>query len=219
MGMNTLGQDDAYVKMRESMVKNQIEQRGITHAATLQAMKKVPRHLFVPKGWQEEAYTDQPLPIGNNQTISQPYIVAFMTSAIDVNSRDRVLEIGTGSGYQAAVLAEIADSVYTIEIIDQLYYTAKKVLKETGYSNIHLKLGDGYAGWPEFAPFDKILVTAAIDSIPPPLLEQLKEGGKMIIPVGPSFSGQNLILIEKKGNKIKKTNVLPVRFVPFTRED
>lgn len=214
-----MSQDKNFQNAREEMVLYQIEHRGITHQATLNAMKKVPRHLFVPFELQQYAYNDQPLPIGNDQTISQPFIVAFMTSIIDPKPDDKVLEIGTGSGYQAAILAEIVDSVFTVEIVNELYQNAKTLLGKLGYTNIKFKFGDGYSGWKLHAPFDKIIVTAAADSIPPFLLKQLKENGKMIIPIGSSTSGQNLILIEKKAGKLKKTNVMPVRFVPFTREE
>ena len=185
---------------------------------TLDAMKKVPRHKFVPDNVEDNAYTDRPLPIGYGQTISQPYIVAYMTEAINPKENQKVLEIGTGSGYQAAVLAEIVNEVYTIEIIKELFETAKKRLKQQGYKNVHCKAADGYHGWKEHAPFDAIVVTAAAEYIPPPLIAQLKDGGKMIIPVGAPFLNQNLILVEKEGEEIKTTSLLPVRFVPFTRQ-
>lgn len=211
-------QENTYKMEREKMVKHQIVKRGITDSLTIEAMKKVPRHLFVPDNLYESAYNDHPLPIGYNQTISQPYIVAYMTSFLELVKEDRVLEIGTGSGYQAAVLAEIVDSVFTIEIVGELAQTAREKFDRLGIKNINVQHGDGFFGWPEFAPFDKIIVTAAAEEIPSNLLEQLKDGGKMILPVGPSFSVQNLVLVEKKNGKITKNNLLPVRFVPFTRD-
>jgi protein-L-isoaspartate(D-aspartate) O-methyltransferase len=180
-------------------------------------MKKVSRHKFVPPNLLDRAYDDGPLPIGYGQTISQPYIVAYMTSVIDPKPDNIVLEIGTGSGYQAAVLAEIIDSVFTIEIVTELYRSSEKILKELGYKNVLCKNADGYYGWKKYAPFDAIIVTAAAEYIPPPLIEQLKDGGKMIIPVGSPFLNQTLILVEKNGVEITTTSLLPVRFVPFTR--
>jgi len=200
------------------MVKYQIEARDVHHQATLEAMRIVPRHEFVPAEMRRFAYDDRPLAIGFGQTISQPYIVAFMTSAIDPEPGDRVLEIGTGSGYQAAVLAEIVQDVYTIEIVPELGIRAEKILKALGYKNIHPRIGDGYNGWPEEAPFDAIIVTAAPEKIPPPLINQLKEGGKLIIPVGPRYSYQSLQLLTRENGKIKIKNLLPVSFVPFTRD-
>ena len=199
------------------MVKVQIENRGIKNKSTLDAMKKVPRHKFVSSNNIENAYDDGPLPIGYGQTISQPYIVAYMTAVIDPEPGQKVLEIGTGSGYQAAVLAEIVDSVFTIEIITELYKSSEKKLKELGYKNVYCKNADGYYGWEKYAPFDAIIVTAAAEYIPPMLIEQLKDGGKMIIPVGSPFLNQTLILVEKSGEDITTNSLLPVRFVPFTR--
>ena len=210
--------DDPFMQKRHKMVKSQIEDRGISHNATLEAMLKVKRHLFVPSKLRDEAYNDNPLPIGYGQTISQPYIVAYMTAAIDPKPNQTVLEIGTGSGYQAAVLAEIVKEVYTIEIIEELYLSSKKRLEELKYKNVKVKYDDGYFGWKEAAPFDAIVVTAAAEFIPPPLIEQLKDGGKMIIPVGTVMLNQNLILVEKQGKDIKTKTLLPVRFVPFTRK-
>ena len=204
---------------RYDMVNSQIASRGIKNKPTLDAMRKVPRHLFVPDYLMGNAYKDTPLPIGYSQTISQPYIVAYMTALIEPEANDRVLEIGTGSGYQAAVLAEIVDSVFTIEIVDELAKESADRLEKLGYENVFVKAGDGYFGWPEKAPFDKIIVTAAAEEIPPLLIEQLEEGGKMILPVGPEFSVQYLMFVEKKNGRVLKTNVLPVRFVPFTREE
>lgn len=217
--LNCIPQDDKYMGSREKMVEDQIESRGISNQPTLDAMKKVPRHKFVPPNNIERAYNDSPLPIGYGQTISQPYIVAYMTEVIDPKPGQKVLEIGTGSGYQAAVLAEIVDSVYTIEIIRELYSSSSKRLNELGYKNVFCKNADGYYGWEEAAPFDAIVVTAAAEHIPPPLIKQLKDGGKMIIPVGSPFLNQTLILVEKSGEKITTTSLLPVRFVPFTRGD
>lgn len=211
-------QETTYKMEREKMVKKQIVDRGITDSLTIEAMKKVPRHLFVPTRLSEKAYNDTPLPIGFNQTISQPYIVAYMTSFLQLEKEDKVLEIGTGSGYQAAVLSEIADSVFTIEIVGELVEIAQEKFELLGLENIKAKQGDGYFGWPEHAPFDKIIVTAAAEEIPLILFEQLAEGGKMILPVGPEFHVQYLVLIEKKKGKLVKRNLLPVRFVPFTRE-
>lgn len=204
-------------RLREYMVKNQIEKRGINNKGTLEAMRKVERHLFVPENVQKNAYDDGPLPIGYGQTISQPYIVAYMTSLIEPKAGDKVLEIGTGSAYQAAVLAEIVNTVYTVEIVSELGTQAKKRLTKLGYKNVEVIIGDGYSGLPDKGPFDAIVVTAAAEHIPPPLIEQLKDGGKMIIPVGSPFMVQTLILVEKKGKEIKSTNLMAVRFVPFTR--
>ena len=217
--LNCIPQDDKYTGSREKMVEDQIENRGISNQPTLDAMKKVPRHKFVPPYLLDRAYDDGPLPIGYGQTISQPYIVAYMTAVIDPKPGQKILEIGTGSGYQAAVLAEIIDSVFTIEIVTELYKSSEKRLKELGYKNVLCKNADGYYGWKKYAPFDAIIVTAAAEYIPPPLIEQLKDGGKMIIPVGSPFLNQTLILVEKNGEEITTTSLLPVRFVPFTRGD
>jgi len=201
---------------REWMVKTQIESRGVKDPLVLKAMRQVPRHLFVPKTYQEEAYADEPLPIGEGQTISQPYIVALMTELLGLKGEEKVLEIGTGSGYQAAILAEIAKEVYSIEIICLLAEKAESTLKELGYKNITVKCGDGYQGWKEHSLFDGIIVTAAPDHIPQPLVDQLKIGGRLVIPVGELF--QELILVTKTEKGIKKENVIPVRFVPMTGE-
>lgn len=217
--LNCIPQDDKYSGTREKMVEDQIESRGISNQPTLDAMKKVPRHKFVPPNLLDRAYDDGPLPIGYGQTISQPYIVAYMTAVIDPKPGQKILEIGTGSSYQAAVLAEIIDSVFTIEIVTELYKSSEKRLKELGYKNVLCKNADGYYGWKKYAPFDAIIVTAAAEYIPPPLIEQLKDGGKMIIPVGSPFLNQTLILVEKNGEEITTTSLLPVRFVPFTRGD
>jgi protein-L-isoaspartate(D-aspartate) O-methyltransferase len=208
-----------YDRMRENMVRRQIRNRGIDHKPTLEAMLSVERHLFVPAGQQARAYDDGPAPIGYGQTISQPYIVAYMTQLADPKPGDRVLEIGAGSGYQAAVLGEIVEQVYTIEIIPELAARARGLLRELGYDNIEVLTGDGYYGLEEHAPYDAIVVTAAAEYIPPPLIAQLKDGGKMIIPVGSPFLVQTLMLIEKKGERITTTNLMPVRFVPFTRRN
>jgi len=208
--------DDKYTQARFRMVEIQIEHRGIRDADVLEAMRTVPRHLFVPINLKRSAYTDQPLPIGHNQTISQPYIVAYMTESLQLKKNEKVLEIGTGSGYQAAVLGEIVDSVYTIEIVEPLLKSAEKKLDKLGYKNIFCKVGDGYLGWPEASPFDAIIITAAPPRIPEPLIDQLKEGGRMILPVGEWY--QELVLITKKNGKISKKKLLPVRFVPMTGE-
>jgi len=202
--------------MRERMVETQIKARGVKDTRVLSAMLKVERHRFVSKEYQNSAYSDQPLPIGEGQTISQPYIVALMTELLELNGGEKVLEVGTGSGYQAAVLAELAKEVYTIEIIETLASSAKKVLLELAYQNITAKAGDGYLGWPEAAPFDAIIVTCAPDHIPNPLLEQLKEGGRMVLPVG-TYSQELLKLIKRSG-KIETLHVTPVIFVPMTGE-
>ena len=210
---------DIYEQKRKEMVDVQIEKRGITHQPTLKAMRKVERHLFVPEEKQNMAYFDQPLSIGNGQTISQPYIVAYMTAAIQARPGFKVLEIGTGSGYQAAVLAEIVDSVFTVEIVEDLGKTAAALLQTLGYNNVVTRIGDGFHGWKEHAPFDAILVTCAPGFIPPPLVEQLKEGGRMIIPVGDPYQPQELLLVKKtKKGKTMVQSLLPVRFVPLIRD-
>jgi protein-L-isoaspartate(D-aspartate) O-methyltransferase len=211
------GQADHFRASRLRMVEEQIEARGVGDGATLQAMRHVPRHLYVPERFRESAYEDGPLPIGYGQTISQPYIVAFMTETIRPESDFRVLEIGTDSGYQAAVLAEIVAEVLTIEIVPELAQSADSRLREQGYTNVQTRLGDGFDGWPEKAPFDAIIVTAAAEFIPPPLLDQLKEGGRMIIPVGSPFFLQTLVLVEKREGKITTQSLLPVSFVPLLR--
>jgi len=205
-----------FEKKRHQMVEKQLLKRNIRDIQVLNAMKKVPRHEFVLLRMKQLAYSDRPLSIGENQTISQPYIVAFMTEAAKLKPSDRVLEIGTGSGYQAAVLAEISKEVYSIEIVRRLGEKAKKLLAKLGYKNINLRIGDGYKGWPEKAPFDAILVTAAPTHIPKPLLSQLKIGGRMIIPVG--GSSQQLIRITKTKTEDKREILLPVLFVPMTGE-
>jgi protein-L-isoaspartate(D-aspartate) O-methyltransferase len=205
-----------FQSMKEEMVATQIRARGIKDEAVLNAMLKVERHEFVPEEIRHLAYSDRPLPIGEGQTISQPYIVALMTELLELKKGDRVLEVGTGSGYQAAVLAELADHVYTIEIIEPLARSAEKLLKELGYTNIDVKVGDGYIGWEEFAPFDAIIVTCAPPHIPQPLIDQLKEGGRLVIPVGDFY--QELKRATKVKGQIKTQNVIPVLFVPMTGE-
>lgn len=204
---------------RDKMVSEQIEARGVTDQKVLQAMRSVLRHKLVPEDQRKAAYRDSPLPIGEGQTISQPFIVASMTAIIQPNAEMKVLEIGTGSGYQAAVLAEIVDQVYTLEIVPKLGHQAKADLTALGYQNIHVRVADGYNGWQEHAPFDAIVVTAAPDHIPPSLIRQLKNGGKMIIPIDSGGSAHELVLVEKVNDKIKTKNVMAVRFVPFTRSD
>jgi protein-L-isoaspartate(D-aspartate) O-methyltransferase len=212
-------QEDAYKDQRHTMVKRQIEARGVQDKAVLKAMRTVKRHLFVPEEIASEAYSDRALPLGYGQTISQPYIVAYMTEMLRPTSQMKVLEVGTGNGYQAAVLAEIVKEVYTIEIVPELGESAKERLKRLGYDNVQVKVGDGYKGWEEHAPFDAIIVTAAPENVPPPLLAQLKEGGRMVIPVGPAYSAQNLMLLEKKDKKVVSRKLIPVIFVPFTRDE
>ncbi len=205
-----------FTAARERMVKTQIEARGISDKRVLKAFVRVERHKFVDSSLYSEAYNDYPLPIGEGQTISQPYIVALMTDLLKLKPHDRVLEIGTGSGYQAAILAELVDSVFTIEIVEPLGRSAEKRLVELGYKNIAVRIGDGYRGWPEKAPFDAVIVTCAPDEIPQPLLDQLAEGGRMVIPVGDY--NQELVLVTKKNGKITRESVAPVRFVPMTGE-
>jgi protein-L-isoaspartate(D-aspartate) O-methyltransferase len=206
-----------FASSANTMVERQLRARGIDDPRTLRAMAKVPRERFVPKELTARAYEDNPLPIGFGQTISQPYIVAFMTQELKPKPTDRVLEIGTGSGYQAAVLSELVAQVYTIEIVRPLAQRAAVVLQALGYKNVLVKGGDGYKGWPEHAPFDSIIVTAAPDHVPQPLIDQLKEGGRLIIPVGKTFA-QRLYTYEKRGGALKETAVIPVRFVPLTRD-
>jgi len=204
-----------YEILRNKMVEEQLKKRGINSEAVLDAMRSVPRHLFVPKDLQKYAYNDGPLPIGLDQTISQPYIVAFMTEQIEPVKGMKILEIGTGSGYQAAILAYLGCEVYTIELLEELTNNAKKILNDLNFSNVKVRFGNGYLGWKEEAPFDAIVVTAAPDKIPEKLIEQLKEGGKMILPVGPVKSVQSLKLVTKKGRRIIEEDLFPVRFVPM----
>ena len=205
---------DSFQALRNHMVKNQIEARGITDKKVIEAFRNVERHRFVLPEFIRYAYSDSPLPIDEGQTISQPYIVAYMTEILNLKRTDKVLEIGTGSGYQAAILAELCDSVFTIEIFEKLAQKAGRVFEELGYDNIHTKTGDGYMGWQEFAPFDAVIVTCSPTKVPEPLKEQLAEGGRMIIPVGES-PVQNLVLLKKRKGKLRQENVLPVRFVPM----
>jgi protein-L-isoaspartate(D-aspartate) O-methyltransferase len=210
---------DGYEQTRHEMVARQIAARGVSDPATLDAMRAVPRHLFVPDSQKPYAYHDRPLPIGYGQTISQPYIVGYMTQVIGPEKGHRVLEIGTGSGYQAAVLAQIVDRVYSVEIIAPLADLAQKRLEDLSYDNVRIRHGDGYYGWEAFAPFDAIVVTAAAEYVPPPLVAQLKPGGKMVIPVGSPFMTQQLMLVTRKGEDMITRALFPVRFVPFTRSD
>lgn len=207
-----------FAGQRERMVDRQLKARDIDDPKVLEVMAAVPRHEFVPEDVRPRAYSDTPLPIGHGQTISQPYIVAFMTQKLAPRPQDRVLEIGTGSGYQAAVLAGLVKHVYTIEIVEPLAERAGKTLGRFGYDNVTVKAGDGYRGWKEHAPFDAVIVTCAPDHIPQPLTDQLAEGGRMIIPVGERFGVQELHLLRKKDGEVKRESVLPVRFVPMTGE-
>jgi protein-L-isoaspartate(D-aspartate) O-methyltransferase len=207
---------DPYQKQRERMVSEQIEARGVRKREVLGVMRTVPRHLFVPPEMVSQAYRDHPLPIGHGQTISQPYIVAYMTELLDVNETHKVLEIGTGSGYQAAVLSLLAGSVASIEIVAPLGEQAARLLKEHGYTNVEVRIGNGYLGWPEKAPFDRIILTAAPPDIPKALIDQLKPGGKMVAPVGEGPFGQDLVVLEKSASgRVSRRKVLPVAFVPM----
>jgi protein-L-isoaspartate(D-aspartate) O-methyltransferase len=209
---------DPFAKARAAMVTDQIESRGVRDPRVLDAMREVPRHLFIPASQREEAHDDHPLPIGHGQTISQPYIVALMTELARPASGEKALEVGTGSGYQAAVLSRLVGKVFTIEIVEPLGRSAEKRLAEMGYANVRVRVGDGYEGWPEEAPFDVILVTAAPDHVPPALVRQLAPGGRLVIPVGPVHRIQSLQLLEKRTDgTIETRDVLPVRFVPLTR--
>lgn len=207
--------DQEYKTLRENMIWEQIISRGISDKRVLDALRNVPRHIFVGKPYKKSAYNDGPLPIGHGQTISQPYIVALMTESLNLSGNEKVLEIGTGSGYQVAVLAEIAKEVYTVEIITRLYRKNKKLLAK--YKNIKMSNHDGYLGWKEHSPYDRIIVTAAPDHIPQPYIEQLKDGGIMVIPVGPSSWNQILYKVTKNGNEIKKISLCDVAFVPLIR--
>ncbi len=207
---------DPYAEAREAMVADQIEARGVKDPLVLEVMRRLPRHRFVPEEFLRQAYADHPLPIGYGQTISQPYIVALMTEALQVRPGQRVLEIGTGSGYQAAVLGEMGLEVYTVEIIPELAQQAARRLADLGYTNIQVKQADGYYGWSEYAPYDAIIVTAAPDHLPQPLAQQLKEGGRLVIPIGPLGAVQTLWLFEKRDGELLATNLGAVRFVPLT---
>jgi protein-L-isoaspartate(D-aspartate) O-methyltransferase len=212
------GEEDFYQAARQRMVKEDIQMRGIDDPRVLQALLKVERHLFVPENYRHMAYADRPVPIGEGQTISQPYIVALMTYHLHLNPADEVLEIGTGSGYQAAVLAELAKKVYSIEIIEQLARTAQERLRALGYTNVWVKCGDGFYGWKEYAPYDAIIVTCAAPSIPQRLVEQLKEGGRMILPLGGEPFHQSLTVLTKRKGRIEKQRITDVVFVPMTGE-
>jgi protein-L-isoaspartate(D-aspartate) O-methyltransferase len=206
-----------FAAQRRRMVERQLKARDIKDERVLAAMGKVPREAFVPPESRDASYEDGPLPIGYDQTISQPYIVAFMTEQLRLKPSDRVLEIGTGSGYQAAILAELVSEIYSVEIVEPLARAADAMLQRLGYKNVHVKIGDGYKGWPEAAPFDAIIVTCAPDKVPQPLTDQLKDGGRMVIPVGGRFA-QQLYLLEKKNGQLKESVTLPVRFVPMAGE-
>lgn len=209
---------DPYAVLREHMVTFDIEERGVLDPEVRRAMRSVPRHEFVPTDYTDMAYADRPLPIGYGQTISQPYIVGAMTELLRLKQGDRVLEIGTGSGYQAAILAELTDEVYSVEIIEALYKRATETLQRLGYHQVKTRHVDGYYGWEEHAPYDAIIVTCAPDHIPQPLISQLKDGGRLVIPVGPPGSYQTLWLIEKQGEKVVSKQVMGVVFVPLTGE-
>lgn len=212
------GAEGEYARQREAMVESQLQRRDITDRRVLEAMREVPRHRFMSAEVRRYAYADHPVPIGGGQTISQPYIVALMTQLSEPRPGDRALEIGTGSGYQAAVLSKLVQEVYTIEIVPSLAEQARQTLDQLGYENVTVRQGDGYRGWPERAPFDVILVTAAPERIPEPLLEQLAEGGRLVIPVGPEGAVQRLMLVTKREGKIQRVSVTDVRFVPMTGE-
>ena len=211
--------DPNFDHLRKVMIKNQLQSRGIRDDAVLDVMRSVERHNFVPENYRNRAYSDGPLPIGHGQTISQPYIVAFMTEQLQVSSQHKILEIGTGSGYQAAILGELAKHVFTIEIIPELAEGAKNILNHLSYKNITVRAGDGYKGWPEEAPFERIMVTAAPTEVPQELIDQLAPGGRMILPVGAQFLVQYLWVIEKDDQgTVTKEKILPVRFVPMVKE-
>lgn len=212
----TMSYKDKFTEIRAGMVSDQIESRGVRDPGVLKAMREVPRHEFIPAGRDSGAYGDHPLPIGSGQTISQPYIVAFMTEALELKPGDKVLEIGTGSGYQAAILSKLTPKVFSIEIVCELERSARETLDRLGFGSVRTKCADGYRGWPEEAPFDAIILTAAPEDIPPPLLEQLKDGGRLVAPVGKY--PQELIKVRRKGTKFVRTTLLPVVFVPMTGE-
>jgi protein-L-isoaspartate(D-aspartate) O-methyltransferase len=217
MDTTQAGVDDPFLARRYAMVAQQIESRGVADARVLAAMRKVPRHRFVPGDLLGDAYADSPLPIGFRQTISQPYIVAYMSELLDVRPTHKVLEIGTGSGYQAAVLGELAHEVFTIEIVPELATRAESVLASLGYQNIHVRTGDGYLGWPDEAPFDRIMATAAPDHVPQPLVDQLAVGGSLVLPVG-TWS-QDIVVVSKTPEGVVRRTTIPVRFVPLVRQD
>jgi protein-L-isoaspartate(D-aspartate) O-methyltransferase len=203
-------------KARDDLIRDTIERRGISDPVVLKAMRDVPRHYFVPQDISSKAYRDSALPIGEGQTISQPYVVALMTASLKLQSHHRVLEIGTGSGYQSAVLAKTVKEVYTIEIKEKLHQRSTRLLEQLGFTNIKTRHGDGYFGWSEAAPFDAIMITAAVNHVPPPLLKQLKDGGLLILPLGNPFSYQNLTMVVKKGEKYTTRSITGVLFVPMT---
>lgn len=210
--------EDRFLKIREQMVARQIEARGVKDQRVLAAMRKIPRHLFVPEEYAEESYGDEPLPIGLEQTISQPYIVAMMTELLNLSPKDRVLEVGTGSGYQTAILAELAGEVYSLEIVPELGKRAAELLISLGYKNVWIKISDGYNGWPEMAPFDAVIATACAEELPPPLLAQLKTGGRLVAPLGTEREQYLYLFIRTEEGVVKKRGA-PVRFVPFTRHE
>lgn len=218
-GRDSFVDEDAFTRQRKRMVEEQIAYRDIKDKRVLEAMESVPRHLFIPEEVRFSSYYDQPVPIGFGQTISQPYIVAFMTELLKPEGDDVVLEVGTGSGYQAAILARLVKQVYTIELVEDLGKEARNRLKTLGYGNVEVMIGDGYKGWPEHAPFNAVIVTAAAEHIPQPLIDQLKPGGRMVIPVGGVYAVQELMLITKDvSSKVVKESIIPVRFVPLLRK-
>lgn len=210
--------EDEYASAREAMVEKHLKARGISDPKVLEVMGRLPRHLFVDPSLKDQAYADNPLPIAEGQTISQPYVVALMTESLELSGPEKVLEIGTGSGYQAAVLAEICDEVYTMEIREGLAKSAEECLKTQGYANVQVKWADGYFGWEEHAPFDAIIITCAVNHVPPYLIQQLKDGGRLILPLGSVTYYQTLTLIEKRGEEFTVTYITSVRFVPMTGE-
>ncbi|MDK2896440.1 MAG: protein-L-isoaspartate(D-aspartate) O-methyltransferase [Candidatus Atribacteria bacterium] len=212
-------EETSFSSLREKMIKEQIEARGVSDSWVIEALRQVPRHLFVPENLRSQAYQDRPLPIGFGQTISQPYIVALMSESLGAKLGDKVLEVGTGSGYQAAILAEMGCQVYSVEIVPELADLARGRLSELGYDTVKVRAGDGYLGWEEAAPFDGIIVTCAVDHIPPPLLRQLKEGSRMVIPVGPPWSIQTLWVVEKTDEGVVSHSLGEVRFVPLVRQE
>lgn len=214
--MPSYSQERSYPKQRQMMVEEQIVSRGVTDPGVVRAMEEVPRHAFVPDRLRDQSYVDGPLSIGSGQTISQPYVVALMTSLLELDGSEKILEIGTGSGYQAAVLSRLAREVYTIEIREELGEKAEHTLSNLGYDNVHVRIGDGYQGWPEEAPFDGIMVTAAPDEVPEPLLQQLKVGAKLVIPVGDFV--QDLLVLTKTADGVERREIIPVRFVPMIGE-
>ena len=215
--ISAIGAADQYAQARRAMVQRDLMGRDITDPQVLAAMGRVPRHLFVPPALEHQAYDDNPLPIGYGVTISQPYIVALMTQAADIKPGQQVLEVGTGSGYQAAVLATLTNKVYSIELIPELAQSARERLARLGFRQVQVKSGDGYLGWPEFAPFDAIIVTAAAPEVPPALKDQLKDGGRLIIPVGPTFGPQYLLRLTRRGNTFQQERLTPVAFVPLVK--